>query len=36
MKSPESPDIEINTEQLTVEQSVSKIINVINQKLKNE
>ena len=35
-EAPESPDIEINTEQLTVEQSVSKILNVINQKLKNE
>lgn len=35
-ESPESPDIEINTEQLTVEQSVTKIMNVINKKLKNE
>ena len=35
-ESPESPDIEINTEQLTVEQSVSKIINAINQKLKKK
>ena len=35
-ESPESPDIEINTEQLSVEQSVTKIINVINKKLKNE
>jgi adenylylsulfate kinase len=33
---PESPDIEIKTEQLSVEQSVTKIINVINKKLKNE
>ena len=33
-ESPESPDIEINTEQLTVEQSVTKIIKVINKKLK--
>jgi adenylylsulfate kinase len=31
---PDSPDIEINTEQLSVEQSVTKIIKVINRKLK--
>ena len=35
-EAPESPDIEIKTEQLTVEESVSKIIKAINQKLKNE
>jgi len=35
-EAPEFADIEIKTEQLTVEQSVSKIIKVINQKLKNE
>ena len=29
-------DIEINTEQLSVEQSVEKIVEYINQKLKNE
>jgi len=33
---PESPDIEINTEQYSVDQSVTKIINVINKKLKND
>ena len=33
---PETPDIEIKTEQLSVEESVSKIIKAINQKLKNE
>lgn len=35
-EAPIHPDIEIKTEQLTVEQSVTKIIDVINQKLKNE
>ena len=35
-EAPEFADVEIKTEQLTVEQSVSKIIKVINQKLKNE
>ena len=35
-EAPESPDIEINTEQLSVEQSVEKIVEYINQKLKNE
>jgi len=35
-EAPEFPDVEIKTEQLTVEQSVTKIIKVINQKLKNE
>ena len=33
-EAPDSPDIEINTEQLSVKQSVSKIMKVINQKLK--
>jgi len=35
-EAPEFPDVEIKTEQLTVEQSVNKIIKVINQKLRNE
>ena len=35
-EAPEFADVEIKTEQLTVEQSVSKIIKVINKKLKNE
>ena len=35
-EAPESPDIEINTLQLTVEESVSKIIKAINQKLKKK
>jgi adenylylsulfate kinase len=33
-EAPESPDIEINTEQLTVEHSVEKIVELINKKLK--
>ena len=33
-EAPETPDIEINTEQLTVEQSVEKIVELINKKLK--
>ncbi len=35
-EAPESPDVEINTEQLSVEQSVEKIVELINKKLKNE
>ncbi len=35
-EAPESPDIEIKTEQLNMEQSVTKIMDVISQKLKNE
>ena len=33
-EAPENPDIEINTEQLSVEQSVEKIVELINKKLK--
>ena len=33
-EAPESPDIEIKTEQLTVEQSVTMIVDLINKKLK--
>lgn len=33
---PEFPDVEIKTEMLTVQQSVTKILNTIDKKLKNE
>lgn len=33
-EAPENPDIEIKTEEITVEQSVNKIINFLNNKLK--
>ncbi len=35
-EAPKFPDIEIKTEQLTIDQSVTKIVRFINQKLKNE
>jgi len=35
-EAPKNPDIEIKTEQFTVEESVTKIMNSINQKLINE
>ena len=35
-EAPDSPDIEIKTEQLTIEESVNKIVESITKKLKNE
>jgi len=35
-EAPNSPDIEIKTEQLTIEESVNKIVESITKKLKNE
>jgi len=35
-EAPNNPDIEIKTEQFTVEKAVTKIMDIINQKLKNE
>lgn len=35
-EAPESPDIEIRTEQLTIEESVDKIVKSLTKKLKNE
>jgi len=35
-EAPIRPDIEINTEQLTIEESVNDIISIISKKLKNE